>query len=125
MFAAGNSHSIGPCVKIKAAKDTAKTVHKAVRDLGDGVKALGRFYNRWLLDTKENAAHGRDRALHENLVDGLWEINISPYKSEERAAGRAVQESPVLNTAGQLASGIAGGPWGAAAYAAWKASVMR
>jgi len=53
------------------------------------------------------------------VIDGLWEYAISPYKSTEKNAGAAVRESPLLNTVGQVASSVYGGPAGAAAYAAW------
>src|SRR5262249_22241932 len=79
----------------------------------------GRFINREGLGARDGVRDAAKKLKEGKVVDAIWELTATPAKTTEKNAGKLVQESPILNMAGQAAATAYGGPLGAAAYASW------
>lgn len=103
----------------KAAEDSARAYVKAWADTAGAVKALGKFAERQLAGKGEILDAAQRRIQEGKFVDALWHVSADQVGQTSTNAGKAAQESAVLNAAAATAATAYGGPGGAAAYAAW------
>jgi hypothetical protein len=103
----------------KGWRDVSKGAQGVFRELTDAEKALARFTSDQIKGDIAGLSAAEKRLREGKIVDAVWGLASEPLKRGEQNAGKAVQESAVLNAAAQGAATFYGGPAGAAAYAAW------
>lgn len=112
------AHDVGKSSE-KAGQDTWKASTKAVSDVGNAVDALSHYVENQVKDMGKSDSDFDRRLKEGKLADAIWHYSTDPLRNTERNAATAAQESEILATVGQVAASAYGGPWGAAAYAAW------
>ena len=129
----------------KAAADTkreAPIVAKQIeKEAGKGIENFGDTLAKTIDDTPQTVAdlgvalydfagkqaqyEGRQFTNFEKRVfEGKWadavaHLGVDRFRNDEVNAAKAAQKSLILRTAGQIVATVYGGPYGAAAYAAW------
>jgi hypothetical protein len=115
----GNSLTAGPGERQPQIKITDKDI-KTFWDFyyPQVIQPTGRFINREAISMTDSVGDVAEKVREGKTIDAIWELSISPLRNTDANAGKLIQESPTLDTVGQVAAG-AFGPPGAAAYASW------
>ncbi|MGJ7521760.1 hypothetical protein ACSFA0_14840 [Variovorax sp. LT1P1] len=100
--------------------DGAEEGKRALNDGADAVKAVAKFTERQTRSSIDNAEKVAQRAREGKFADAAWHWTTDNYRSTEKNAGKATEESKWVDQAAGSAAAVYGGPGGAAAYASWK-----
>lgn len=91
--------------------------------IGDGVpaalNAVAKFAERQAVEPFQSLSANLRRIREGKVLDAWWHLTTDHLSATEDNAGEAVTESELLRMALQYAASYYGGPWGAAAFAAW------
>ncbi|ANL74328.1 hypothetical protein AMC83_PA00101 (plasmid) [Rhizobium phaseoli] len=103
----------------KAIRDAAQTALKTANDTVDAVEATGRYAERTISGNVEILNEAQARVREGKVVDAVWHLGIDRMRLQNDNAAQLMQESEVARGIAQSAVTSAGGPAGAAAFAAW------
>lgn len=107
----------------KAERDTNHTVEKAWNDtprtIADVGIALYDFAEKQVQYEGRQFTDFEKRAFEGKLADAVAHLGVDRFRNDEVNAAKAAQKSLILRTGGQILATVYGGPYGAAAYAAW------
>ncbi len=99
----------------------AKTIDDTPQTLADFGTAIYHFAERQV-KYEISAKRYKDfekRVFEGKFADAVAHLGIDRFRQDELNAFKSAQESLLLRTVGQVAASVYGGPYGAAAYAAW------
>ncbi|MGO7324197.1 hypothetical protein ACCS80_36385 [Rhizobium ruizarguesonis] len=104
---------------IKGVRDAAQTALKAANDTVDAAEASGRYAERMVSGTGDILDEAQVRLREGKVVDAVWHLSVDRARLENNNSAQLMQESEAARQLAQSAAATAGGPAGAAAFAAW------
>lgn len=103
----------------KAIQDAAQNTLKAANDTVDAAQATGRYAERMVSGTADILDDAQARVREGKVVDAVWHLGIDRVRLQNDNTAKLTRESEVARGIAQSAAATAGGPAGAAAFAAW------
>ncbi|MGO7266027.1 hypothetical protein [Rhizobium johnstonii] len=104
---------------VKGVRDAAQTALKAANDTIDAAEASGRYAERMVSGTGDILDKAQVRLREGKVVDAVWHLSVDRARLENNNSAQLMQESETARQLAQSAAATAGGPAGAAAFAAW------
>jgi hypothetical protein len=97
----------------------AKTIDDTPQTVADVGVALYDFAEKQAQYEGRQFTNFEKRAFEGKWADAVAHLGVDRFRNDEVNAAKAAQKSLILRTAGQIVATVYGGPYGAAAYAAW------
>ncbi|MGR9293617.1 hypothetical protein ACU8OS_35215 (plasmid) [Rhizobium leguminosarum] len=103
----------------RAIQDAARNTLKAANDTVDAAQATGRYAERMVSGSADILDDAQARVREGKVVDAVWHLSVDRVRLENDNAAKLTQESELARGIANYAASTAGGPAGAAAFAAW------
>ena len=103
----------------KAGQDTWKETRRGGTNVEEAGQAIGHYVEASVKGLGQSVTEAEQRVREGKFIDAFWHLSLAPMTVQEDASAQAFLSSSLLRNAGQLAAGVYGTPYGAAAFAAW------